>query len=366
MNDENVCDLTLDLDELCLKTHKIDRIKKRRRISCRTSSPITFNLDSPQSKNSSMDSGLPLSDQNDDLDGSFTELCEKRTTKRKRSEDDIPVVPVINFDSAEDSADECFRVVKKGPRPQKFHKNYDEEPLKAKKKPLDCEKNHEEDRLQAMTNIIDSSHSEKNLIGDFSRPYSLPVVECSRDLRYISVKTLNELLHAQNDWQIDSYRIIDCRYPYEFKGGHVKNAENFPNQTILAADLFTKLPDPSKKHILIFHCEFSSQRAPEMARFVRQTDRKMNQENFPHLYYPEIYVIEGGYKAIYEAKPDSCSPKAYLPMLAEGYSRELLKWRKSKSMQDRTQTRSRAKVFSRSKSSTSLGKVKANLHSLFE
>lgn len=217
-----------------------------------------------------------------------------------------------------------------------------------------------------MTNLIDSSHTEKNLIGDFSRTYSLPVVECSRDLRYISVETFNELLQGRYDQQIDSYRIIDCRYPYEYKGGHVKNAENFPNQTILAADLFTKLPEQTKKNILIFHCEFSSQRAPEMARFVRQTDRKMNQENFPHLHYPETYVVEGGYKAIFESKPEICAPRAYLPMLAEGYSRELLKWRKSKSMQDRTQTRSRAKVLARSKSSTSLGKVKANLHSLFE
>lgn len=115
MSDENMCDLTLDLDELCLRTQAVDRVKKKRRISFRTSSPITFDLDSPQSKNSSMDSGLPLSDHNDDLDGSFTELCEKKkTTKRKRSEEDLPVMPVITFDSADDSADECFRVVKIG------------------------------------------------------------------------------------------------------------------------------------------------------------------------------------------------------------------------------------------------------------
>lgn len=117
MSDENMCDLTLDLDELCLRTQTVDRVKKRRRISFRTSSPITFDLDSPQSKNSSMDSGLPLSDHNEDLDGSFTELCEKKTTKRKRSEEDISSVPVINFDSADDSADECFRVFKRGKHP---------------------------------------------------------------------------------------------------------------------------------------------------------------------------------------------------------------------------------------------------------
>ncbi|KFM72834.1 M-phase inducer phosphatase 2, partial [Stegodyphus mimosarum] len=54
-----------------------------------------------------------------------------------------------------------------------------------------------------------------------------------------------------------------------------------------------------KGSILIFYCEFSSERAPNMIRFLRGKDRDMNKDCYPFLYYPELYLIEGGYKAFY-------------------------------------------------------------------
>lgn len=33
---------------------------------------------------------------------------------------------------------------------------------------------------------------------------------------------------------------------------------------------------------------------------MRETDRKKNGMDFPKLYYPEIYLLDGGYKAFYE------------------------------------------------------------------
>ena len=53
-------------------------------------------------------------------------------------------------------------------------------------------------------------------------------------------------------------------------------------------------------HVLIFHCEFSSERGPKMSRFLREQDRELNKDHYPRLNYPEIYVLEGGYKAFYE------------------------------------------------------------------
>lgn len=49
-----------------------------------------------------------------------------------------------------------------------------------------------------------------------------------------------------------------------------------------------------KRIVIIFHCEFSSERGPRMCRFVRERDRAMN--DYPKLHYPELYVLKGGYK----------------------------------------------------------------------
>lgn len=35
-------------------------------------------------------------------------------------------------------------------------------------------------------------------------------------------------------------------------------------------------------------------------RFLREADRKANKENYPALNYPELYLLEGGYKAFHE------------------------------------------------------------------
>ena len=37
-----------------------------------------------------------------------------------------------------------------------------------------------------------------------------------------------------------------------------------------------------------------------MYRFLREQDRELNKDSYPKLNYPEVYVMEGGYKAFYE------------------------------------------------------------------
>ena len=38
---------------------------------------------------------------------------------------------------------------------------------------------------------------------------------------------------------------------------------------------------------------------------MRKIDRQKNDMAFPRLYYPELYLLEGGYKAFYEKFPVS-------------------------------------------------------------
>lgn len=52
-----------------------------------------------------------------------------------------------------------------------------------------------------------------------------------------------------------------------------------------------------KRVVIIFHCEFSSERGPRMCVFVRKRDRALN--DYPRLHYPELYVLKGGYKEFF-------------------------------------------------------------------
>lgn len=41
--------------------------------------------------------------------------------------------------------------------------------------------------------------------------------------------------------------------------------------------------------------------AVNRSRFLRETDRRRNGMDFPKLYYPELYLLEGGYRKFFES-----------------------------------------------------------------
>lgn len=65
---------------------------------------------------------------------------------------------------------------------------------------------------------------------------------------------------------LSSLEVIDCRYPYEYDGGHIRTAINCHTQEELREKFAFKENDEDfgKKKAIVFHCEFSSKRAPEM------------------------------------------------------------------------------------------------------
>ncbi|CAH1262867.1 CDC25B [Branchiostoma lanceolatum] len=170
-----------------------------------------------------------------------------------------------------------------------------------------------------------------NLIGDFSKPYCLPLVKGKhQDLKSITPDTLVDLLRGVYSRQVQHFEIIDCRYPYEYSGGHIKGAKNIYRKDEVLSDLLCNPPkclDSSERHILVFHCEFSSERAPKLSRFLRNKDRDAHKNCYPGLDYPEIYLLDGGFKAFYETHKSMCDPQSYTPMLHKDYGDELKKFR---------------------------------------
>jgi M-phase inducer tyrosine phosphatase len=89
--------------------------------------------------------------------------------------------------------------------------------------------------------------------------------------RFPQQLTLLQSGHFSNK-HIANYQIIDCRFEYEYVGGHIKEAINLPSMSQIENVLLTadKRPRPSTSEeplpegrtVLIFHCEFSASRAP--------------------------------------------------------------------------------------------------------
>ncbi|XP_058682634.1 M-phase inducer phosphatase 2-like isoform X2 [Poecile atricapillus] len=182
-------------------------------------------------------------------------------------------------------------------------------------------------RLEEIENLL--AKDDQELIGDFSKPYLLPTVE-GKDpgLKYISPDTLVAVLMGQFCSSIQSSIIVDCRYPYEYEGGHIKGAVNLPLQRDVEEFLLAQpiVPlDASKRVIIILHCEFSVERGPKMCKFLRERDRSCHE--YPQLHYPELYVLKGGYREFFFQFPSHCEPQSYRPMEHPAFKEELRKFR---------------------------------------
>ncbi|BEI85306.1 hypothetical protein CcaverHIS002_0507070 [Cutaneotrichosporon cavernicola] len=148
----------------------------------------------------------------------------------------------------------------------------------------------------------------------------------------ITPQTLCDVLEGRYNHKMKRYHIIDCRFDYEFEGGHIEGAINIHNPADLDSLLLSAnggineadgvLPAPStsgkvestQQVVLIFHCEFSKKRAPEVARELRTRDRRRNEGHWPQVHYPELYILEGGYCSFFKHSPSKCEPQAYREM----------------------------------------------------
>ncbi|OXV11298.1 hypothetical protein Egran_00942 [Elaphomyces granulatus] len=122
---------------------------------------------------------------------------------------------------------------------------------------------------------------------------------------------LVDLLDGKYNDRFENIMVIDCRFEYEFEGGHINGAINHNDKELLSMQL---LSEPKAGTVLVFHCEYSAHRAPIMASFIRHQDRALNVDQYPKLSYPEMYILDGGYSAFFAEHRSLCYPQNYVEM----------------------------------------------------
>jgi hypothetical protein len=55
-------------------------------------------------------------------------------------------------------------------------------------------------------------------------------------------------------------------------------------------------------------------------RHLRSIDRKINESRYPILFYPEVYLLDGGYRSFYANHPSRCDGK-YVEMRDNKHSK---------------------------------------------
>lgn len=162
--------------------------------------------------------------------------------------------------------------------------------------------------LQAVMDIED--------IQDPMLPHFFPEGD-SESIPRISQETFLDVLDNKFTGRYTQRIVIDCRFEYEYEGGHIDGAINYNDKELLARHLF-QTPMEGKT-LLIFHCEYSAHRAPMMARHIRSQDRTVNAEFYPKLTYPDVYILDGGYSEFFTQHSCRCYPQSYVEMNDEGH-----------------------------------------------
>ena len=141
---------------------------------------------------------------------------------------------------------------------------------------------------------------------------SLPIVGNYNFPWRISCETLSRLLQDDFPIRFDHVKVIDCRFDYEFKYGHIVGAEN-----LIAMNQMCKyfIKYSGTNTCFIFHCELSETRSFKWIQLFREYDRSRLKTSSQKLTFPEVYLLDGGYKQFYRLYKDTkLITGGYLPM----------------------------------------------------
>lgn len=163
-------------------------------------------------------------------------------------------------------------------------------------------------------------------------PYIKPKLKCvhsASGIREITCDLVAELVSNPlklYEFGFDRLLIVDCRYEYEFTGGHIVGAVNAPHQSTIRSAVFDTLEthELSDRSLVIMHCELSRHRGPRGLKLLRKIDRELiGAARFPALHLPQIFLMTGGYREFYGKHPKFCTPSSYVPMDDPAYNDQL-------------------------------------------
>lgn len=136
-------------------------------------------------------------------------------------------------------------------------------PRKQFRRSLSMFEHPEEVLKQQKANVSDAGALDSIMDIDDTPQLQLPhFVSDEESLPRITKHTMIEVLDGKYNQCYKNSIVVDCRFEYEYKGGHIEGAVNVNNKEELANQLFEIFPQ--EKTLLIFHCEYSAHRAPIM------------------------------------------------------------------------------------------------------
>jgi rhodanese-related sulfurtransferase len=95
--------------------------------------------------------------------------------------------------------------------------------------------------------------------------------------------------------------ILDARSPREFRAGHIIDAHSVTTFDSFCA-LFTDAAFANAT-LVVCHCEFSNQRGPELAEYLRKYDLHLNSDS---LRFRNVTILSGGFSEYHMTFPKRC------------------------------------------------------------
>lgn len=86
----------------------------------------------------------------------------------------------------------------------------------------------------------------------------------SDNIRRIGRDVLLDVMDGKYKEKYDDVIVVDCRFEYEYDGGHIAGAVNLNTTDSLDKEFFNENKVRTGNTLMIFHCEYSAHRAPRM------------------------------------------------------------------------------------------------------
>uniref|UniRef100_A0A0N5CEH5 protein-tyrosine-phosphatase n=1 Tax=Strongyloides papillosus TaxID=174720 RepID=A0A0N5CEH5_STREA len=150
----------------------------------------------------------------------------------------------------------------------------------------------------------------------------LPVVSSpqisSPNFESISSDTLVETIEKYAMEFNNKFMLIDCRFPYQYKVGHIKGAVNFYDIYEIMNFFFPQNGEKNidtVRKIPIFY--YTESKEPLMISKLREIDSEKKM-------YPNIYLLDGGYEKFYKEKiyHKYCDPCGYIKPSLRAYLKD--------------------------------------------